>query len=152
MMYTFSEQILQILKQSGWTKERHVNIDSYKTYFQETQQPVSPLIYEFLTSFGNLTITFPLQTKKEVDYSFTVNPTEAGREIAIKTLRYYSESWIKKPLCCVGHFEHYDTLVMTPIGEAYAVYDKSVCKWGNTISEAIENIILANYEVIPFPS
>ncbi|MEQ8677151.1 MAG: SUKH-3 domain-containing protein [Aggregatilineales bacterium] len=59
-MYQFSPVTLKLLKESGWTVDRSINIDPYKQFFKETNQPYSDTVLDFLRSFGDLTVRFPL--------------------------------------------------------------------------------------------
>lgn len=140
-MYMLSEDVMTFLYGNGWTPERRINVDAYESYFIETQQPYSDVVLEFLSSFGGIEIKRPASEFPDISF----NPIEAGSDLGMDDLKDYSENWIHKPLCAVGHLRHHDIILMTPTGECYSAFDWWVVKFGNTVTESVENLCLKRF-------
>jgi hypothetical protein len=151
-MYQFSELTLQLLHTCNWSVHRNIDIERYKDFFISSHQPTSSVIFEFLASFGGLTIKFPNKKNPSVLNSLTLDPIAAGEDLGNNILRYYREYWIQRPSCAVGHFQHHDTLFMSITGELYIVFEQKVIKYANIVPKALENILEgSNYELVEKP-
>jgi hypothetical protein len=150
-MYKFSDTTKAILYANGWSEDRQVDIEEYKAYYIKTKQPVSEQIFQFLSSFGGLTVTtvlkeYPNQTVK----IFSINPQIKRRAEDAKD---YGEQWLMKPICHVGEAYSRDTFAMTPQGECYLMFEDFVYLIGNSITEGIETVCIGEAGImIPPPS
>lgn len=151
-MYQFSESTLQLLHKSNWSVDRNTDVGRYKEFFLLSHQPTSNVIFEFLASFGGLTIKFPNKQNPSVLNLLTLDPIVAGEDLGNNILRYYRDYWIRRPACAVGHFQHHDTLFMTITGELYLVFEQRIIKYDAIVPKALENILEGStYELIPKP-
>jgi hypothetical protein len=150
-MYKFSDKTKEILYANGWSENRKVDIEEYKAYYTETKQPVSEDIFQFLRSFGGLTVTIP-STKfpKQRIMLFSINPHKHRRWQDAKD---YGEQWIKKTLCHVGIIQNTNTFAVTPQGECYSMFDDFVTLFGASITEGIETLCMGEDGImIPPPT
>lgn len=138
-MFKFSPYTIEILYQNGWTESRQINTAPYTIYFEETQQPKSEAIINFLGSFGGLELKYPNKKALNIMSSCDFDPIEGHKIISTESLNDYARHWILKPFCVIGLLVH-DVMIMTQLGEVYSLFDHYVYKLGNTGEEMIENI------------
>lgn len=143
-MYQFSATTYIVLENNGWTKERKVDTTKYATFFEKHKQPVSEIVLEFLSSFGDLEIRMPLKKKPIYDYWFKFDVYQSADNILTERLHFYEKDWFRDRLCTIGVKVSSEILLMTPNGALFSVFDSWVFKFGDSWQEAIENICTQN--------
>ena len=140
----FNETTLLILQASGWDNHRVVNISKYLDYYETTNQIASPIVKTFLKSFGGLTIK--VDTKHPtIQRKIILNPIRGGESMGEDGLSFY-QKWIDRTACIIGLSDN-QTLLMTPNGAIYAVFDEYVFLKGETIQESLQTICSGRFGV-----
>ena len=150
-MYTFPDDVLQILHQNGWSEDRKIDTEPYREYYEKTNQPTSEIIFDFLSSFGGLKVRISSRRNPDKLVTlFEIDPfRKAGR---LGVLEDYSKNRIKKPLCDVGTVDSTEIFAMTPQGESYLMFDEWVYKIGDSVTKSITNICKHRRDIlIPEP-
>lgn len=150
-MYTFPDDVLQILHKNGWSEDRKIDVEPYKEYYKKTKQPISDIIFDFLSSFGGLKVIVPSRHHPNGFATlFEVNPFKTS---GLEVVEGYSKNWIRKPLCEVGIVDSTEIFAMTPQGEFFLMFDDWVYKMGESASETITNICRHRRDIlIPEPT
>jgi hypothetical protein len=129
-MYKFSDKTKEILYANGWSEERKVDIEKYKAFYAEHNQPTSDVIFEFLESFADLRIDAPESSVPNFhELLFDIYPSRVPENA------YW---YITEPICSVGTANDTDCFAISLTGVVYTIFDRHVHKVADSVIEAVE--------------
>ncbi|MDM8549382.1 SUKH-3 domain-containing protein [Desulfobacterales bacterium HSG2] len=142
MMLRFSEKTLQLLRNAGWSEDRHFSpADEYTKALEHEDFYVSDAVREFLYKFGGLSVRHPhAKIKEKTDYFHfdvirAINSGDPG---------WVSEEYsprIGKELCVIGEaFRRSMVLCMSPDKSVYAGADENLFFIAESGELAIESL------------
>ena len=134
------EYIQDIFKRYGWTGKSVKDVSYYTSGLEQEGYPVSEAARDFLSKFGGFVdIVHP-----------TINPNIFGKLHfdAVKAAKGISRGWFEdyerrvgESLTVIGESHNgHSTLVMSPSGKVYAVFDGLMRLKGSNYAEALDAI------------
>lgn len=140
MFESLTEHTRQCLQAAGWCKERRVETTAYEAALRGLNYFVGQAAIEFLSSFGDLRIRYPIVKvpSREDSCHFHVQRAVAGAEpLGIEEY----EAVIGSRLTVIGEaFCDHFTLTMAENGAIYASFDDYLFKLGDTGIDGLNTI------------
>ena len=137
-MYSFSEEILSLLRSAGWYPSRNIDISEFKNILASEGYPIHSTVLSFLSCFGNLQVRYPHKHKSEIDDDFHFKVSLAVTHIYPERVKDYSDR-VSSALCVIGECNRgYMILMMDSEGKVYAGYDDFLVCVGDSGFDAIE--------------
>ena len=142
------QEVISILKKSGWTEERHVDPMQFRydsvTKIHRTAKDYGQSFYmfdkarEFLSNYGGLTIEWDIPNDS-YDYDLTISGGESA--VRPRYLKWYC-MYYKRRLYPVGMYSAMPAnLLIDEDGYFYFIWDEFVCKTGNDFIELLYNLM-----------
>lgn len=145
-MSVFSKTTVELLTSAGWEVGRTVDISAIEAKLTKGGFDIFPAVRDFLTKFGNLWITFPMELPHRTrTYYLVIDPVKIVKRFGgsdHRWMRAYKEA-IGLPMCVIGWYgpDMYYTLMMDSLGKVYCGWDDALLFAGQTGEEAIENLL-----------
>ena len=142
------QEVISILKKSGWTENRHVDPMQFRydsvTKIHRTAKDYGQSFYmfdkarEFLSNYGGLTIEWDIPNDS-YDYDLTISGGESA--VRPRYLKWYC-MYYKRRLYPVAIYPAMPAnLLIDEDGYFYFVWDEFVCKTGNDFIELLYNLM-----------
>ena len=142
------QEVISILKKSGWTENRHVDPMQFRydsvTKTHRTAKDYGQSFYmfdkarEFLSSYGGLTIEWDIPNDS-YDYDLTISGGESA--VRPRYLKWYC-MYYKRRLYPVAIYPAMPAnLLIDEDGYFYFIWDEFVCKTGNDFIELLYNLM-----------
>ncbi len=142
------QEVISILKESGWTENRHVDPMQFRydsvTKIHRTAKDYGQSFYmfdkarEFLSSYGGLTIEWDIPNDS-YDYDLTISGGESA--VRPRYLKWYC-MYYKRRLYPVAIYPAMPAnLLIDEDGYFYFIWDEFVCKTGNDFIELLYNLM-----------
>ena len=142
------QEVISILKKSGWTENRHVDPMQFRydsvTKIHRTAKDYGQSFYmfdkarEFLSSYGGLTIEWDIPNDS-YDYDLTISGGESA--VRPRYLKWYC-MYYKRRLYPVAIYSAMPAnLLIDEDGYFYFIWDEFVCKTGNDFIELLYNLM-----------
>ena len=142
------QEVISILKKSGWTEDRHVDPMQFRydsvTKIHRTAKDYGQSFYmfdkarEFLSSYGGLTIEWDIPNDS-YDYDLTISGGESA--VRPRYLKWYC-MYYKRRLYPVAIYPAMPAnLLIDEDGYFYFIWDEFVCKTGNDFIELLYNLM-----------
>ena len=142
------QEVISILKKSGWTEDRHVDPMQFRydsvTKTHRTAKDYGQSFYmfdkarEFLSSYGGLTIEWDIPNDS-YDYDLTISGGESA--VRPRYLKWYC-MYYKRRLYPVAIYPAMPAnLLIDEDGYFYFIWDEFVCKTGNDFIELLYNLM-----------
>lgn len=142
------QEVISILKKSGWTENRHVDPMQFRydsvTKIHRTAKDYGQSFYmfdkarEFLSSYGGLTIEWDIPNDS-YDYDLTISGGESA--VRPRYLKWYC-MYYKRRLYPVAIYPAMPAnLLIDEDGYFYFIWDEFVCKTGNDFIELLYNLM-----------
>lgn len=129
--------IISILKESGWTTERNINIDSILSYFKNKGYLTTSAQQDFLRNFSNLEIVINGIGKYNIK---TVQLFPCEYDVPKSFLKKY-ENYTKKRLIPIGGIECENLFLMMDSDlQIYGVFENYITFLGNNIFKVFEDL------------
>ncbi len=139
---SFSIEVLEILKRSGWNEFRRVNHDEIINKLVSEGYMISNIVVDFLAQFESLNITFfNKKRNKEDDFNFSLEKA-FHLEVPERLNEDYRLRIGNINLCPIGTaYRDQFVLMMDSNGKVYGGYDDFLIKLGDCYQEAINSIV-----------
>ena len=142
------QEVISILKKSGWTEDRHVDPMQFRydsvTKIHRTAKDYGQSFYmfdkarEFLSNYGGLTIEWDIPNDS-YDYDLTISGGESA--VRPRYLKWYC-MYYKRRLYPVAIYPAMPAnLLIDEDGYFYFIWDEFVCKTGNDFIELLYNLM-----------
>ena len=142
------QEVISILKKSGWTENRNVDPMQFRydsvTKIHRTAKDYGQSFYmfdkarEFLSSYGGLTIEWDIPNDS-YDYDLTISGGESA--VRPRYLKWYC-MYYKRRLYPVAIYPAMPAnLLIDEDGYFYFIWDEFVCKTGNDFIELLYNLM-----------
>ena len=142
------QEVISILKKSGWTEDRHVDPMQFRydsvTKTHRTAKDYGQSFYmfdkarEFLSNYGGLTIEWDIPNDS-YDYDLTISGGESA--VRPRYLKWYC-MYYKRRLYPVAIYPAMPAnLLIDEDGYFYFIWDEFVCKTGNDFIELLYNLM-----------
>ncbi len=142
------QEVISILKKSGWTENRHVDPMQFRydsvTKTHRTAKDYGQSFYmfdkarEFLSNYGGLTIEWDIPNDS-YDYDLTISGGESA--VRPRYLKWYC-MYYKRRLYPVAIYPAMPAnLLIDEDGYFYFIWDEFVCKTGNDFIELLYNLM-----------
>ena len=142
------QEVISILKKSGWTENRHVDPMQFRydsvTKIHRTAKDYGQSFYmfdkarEFLSNYGGLTIEWDIPNDS-YDYDLTISGGESA--VRPRYLKWYC-MYYKRRLYPVAIYPAMPAnLLIDEDGYFYFIWDEFVCKTGNDFIELLYNLM-----------
>ena len=142
------QEVISILKKSGWTENRHVDPMQFRydsvTKIHRTAKDYGQSFYmfdktrEFLSSYGGLTIEWDIPNDS-YDYDLTISGGKSA--VRPRYLKWYC-MYYKRRLYPVAIYPAMPAnLLIDEDGYFYFIWDEFVCKTGNDFIELLYNLM-----------
>jgi hypothetical protein len=144
--FAFSSTALRALTCAGWFPGRSADTRAYERALEEDGYEVFPVVLEFLSEFGGLSIVHERLSGKQDTPCFDAKI--AAESVFPEQVAAYS-SQVDASLCVVGEYcWRLYTIMMDQDGRSYGGVDQNLDYLGGTGVQAIENII-SGENIIP---
>lgn len=145
------KEVENILINAGWSKYRRIDKKFIVNQLKLEGYPILDNVVEAMQNLGGLVIKFCNKRNglKDDDINFDFEHA-TNLEVPEKIFKNYMPR-VKKQLILIGSaYRDHFVLLMADDNSIYGGYDDYLCKIGNTLMDAIENIILdKNFDEIP---
>ena len=140
------QEVISILKKSGWTEDRHVDPTNFRCYtsgdWEVKDYGQSFYMFdkarEFLSNYGGLTIEWDIPNDS-YDYDLTISGGESA--VRPRYLKWYC-MYYKRRLYPVAIYPAMPAnLLIDEDGYFYFIWDEFVCKTGNDFIELLYNLM-----------
>ena len=141
------QEVISILKKSGWTEDRHVDPMQFRYDIIDdgwTVKDYGQSFYmfdkarEFLSNYGGLTIEWDIPNDS-YDYDLTISGGESA--VRPRYLKWYC-MYYKRRLYPVAIYPAMPAnLLIDEDGYFYFIWDEFVCKTGNDFIELLYNLM-----------
>jgi hypothetical protein len=119
----FSPSTLALLIQSGWSESRRVNTSEFEEALAEAGYKVHPILQDFLSRFGGLSVLHPHAYVNGVQDEFNFVVQNAIDSVDWENVKGASDQ-INSSLCPIGECSSGAmTLLMSTDGKVFAFYD-----------------------------
>lgn len=144
MDYQFNEKLVFALEGAGWISRRKVKVSPYVLDWKNEGYRIFPEALRFAENFGGTVLKHPGYNGEGSDES-CFDPSAASRRL--------DRSWVvddyqilaKEELIPVGQgYSGHLTYLLGDGGGFYGGFDDYFCRIGNTVENALANIIFAN--------
>ena len=139
-MFEFDEDILDLLKKSGWSENREVSIDKILDYYGKVKYVCNEMQLNFLKSFSNLGIIFDnpraiyYPRLKSMPVKFILDPLYAAESNFRMRIRDY-ELHFKKSIIPIAEVPIENmTVLLAEDGIFYGGFDESVIEFGKGLN------------------
>ena len=142
------QEVISILKKSGWTENRHVDPMQFRydsvTKIHRTAKDYGQSFYmfdkarEFLSSYGGLTIEWDIPNDS-YDYDLTISGGESA--VRPRYLKWYCMYYNRRLYPVAIYPAMPANLLIDEDGYFYFVWDEFVCKTGNDFIELLYNLM-----------
>ena len=149
------QEVISILKKSGWTENRHVDPMQFRydsvTKIHRTAKDYGQSFYmfdkarEFLSSYGGLTIEWDIPNDS-YDYDLTISGGESA--VRPRYLKWYCMYYNRRLYPVAIYPAMPANLLIDEDGYFYFVWDEFVCKTGNDFIELLYNLMNDNINAI----
>lgn len=149
--YTATPQTMEILTEGGWFLERFFDAQAHIEALEAHGFLMTSCIRQTIHCFGGLKLDYPLFSQSSQGSeirisSIWIEPTEP--------LLYYSdgiedfEAYLGERLCYIGTFNNkHIKILANGAGEIYAGVDQGFTRMGDTLLEAIDQLVLNKVKV-----
>ena len=138
-MFEFDDDILDLLKKSGWSANREVPIDKILDYYGKVKYVCNEMQLKFLKSFSNLVITFdnPMAVNfpklKSMPVRFILDPFYAAHNFRIQVRDY--EIHFEKNMIPIAEVPNENMVVfLAEDGVFYGGFDESIIEFGKGLN------------------
>ncbi len=142
------QEVISILKKSGWTEDRHVDPMQFRydsvTKIHRTAKDYGQSFYmfdkarEFLSNYGGLTIEWDIPNDS-YDYDLTISGGESA--VRPRYLKWYCMYYNRRLYPVAIYPAMPANLLIDEDGYFYFVWDEFVCKTGNDFIELLYNLM-----------
>ena len=142
------QEVISILKKSGWTENRHVDPMQFRydsvTKIHRTAKDYGQSFYmfdkarEFLSNYGGLTIEWDIPNDS-YDYDLTISGGESA--VRPRYLKWYCMYYNRRLYPVAIYPAMPANLLIDEDGYFYFVWDEFVCKTGNDFIELLYNLM-----------
>ena len=142
------QEVISILKESGWTEDRHVDPMQFRydsvTKTHRTAKDYGQSFYmfdkarEFLSNYGGLTIEWDIPNDS-YDYDLTISGGESA--VRPRYLKWYCMYYNRRLYPVAIYPAMPANLLIDEDGYFYFVWDEFVCKTGNDFIELLYNLM-----------
>jgi len=146
-MYPFSPDVADYLKAAGWRPGRKVTTRHWESLLRHANNPVYPVVVEFLQEFGGLTIYHPNPGHPETDdRDICISPSIAAEHNAIEEDGLIDmNARAGCALCAIGTArEHHILLLMAADGRVFGAMSDLLWLFGMSGCDAIETLCTSN--------
>lgn len=144
------KDIKPILEKAGWYQGRHLNADDIIRVYKMYDYPLFPNILELMISIGNIRIDFLNKRSGKNDFFDFDFEKACKMEVPERLIEEYNIR-VKSELTVIGTaYRDYYIILMNRENTVFIAFDSLLFKCGNSIEEAICNII-DNVEFIEIP-
>jgi len=150
MKFCFDEKSLSLLRRAGWHSQRNVKTDLYLLNWCKDGYTVFPHALEFARSFGGIHLAHRGYGSDAPDESH-FDPSVATRRFDRAWAVDKYEGLAKEILIPVGQgYSGHLTFLIGTQGGFYGGYDDYFCRIGETVEEALANILFGRaFEKLP---
>ncbi|TFF33918.1 SUKH-3 domain-containing protein [Mucilaginibacter psychrotolerans] len=136
-MFRFSDKTYKVLVDAGWHPQRNYDIGSFKECILNNGYRMSPIIEQFLMSYGGLKIEYNRKNGTKNSFHFDARTAIERVDDLWAQTTYYER--LKVGLCVVGQADtDHLTLMMDETGKFYGGFDDFLCFIAESGEEAIE--------------
>ena len=142
------QEVISILKKSGWTEDIHVDPMQFRydsvTKIHRTAKDYGQSFYmfdkarEFLSNYGGLTIEWDIPNDS-YDYDLTISGGESA--VRPRYLKWYCMYYNRRLYPVAIYPAMPANLLIDEDGYFYFVWDEFVCKTGNDFIELLYNLM-----------
>ena len=142
------QEVISILKKSGWTEDRHVDPMQFRydsvTKIHRTAKDYGQSFYmfdkarEFLSNYGGLTIEWDIPNDS-YDYDLTISGGESA--VRPRYLKWYCMYYKRRLYPVAIYLAMPANLLIDEDGYFYFIWDEFVCKTGNDFIELLYNLM-----------
>jgi len=141
-----SETLAEALRLAGWYPGRQIDITSLTQSIGRLGAIASEAVVSFLREFGDLTIIYTRPAAATISESFDKIRLDPAFGPDWNNLDY--GAIVGKPVCPIGDiYRGHMTLLMSPDGSIYGVYDDTVVAFGSNPEMAL-NTMVTNQETV----
>ncbi len=141
-IYSFSPAVLKYLKAAGWRPGRKVTTKHWESFLRNANNPVYPVVVEFLQEFGGLEVDFPDPGNPGDINFFHISPTDAAEHYFIdEDCLSNVNAWAGCALCAIGAASPYHMLLlMSADGRVFLRHGDFLWLIGMSGYDAIEKL------------
>ncbi|MDZ4822270.1 MAG: SUKH-3 domain-containing protein [Flavobacteriales bacterium] len=144
------DKVKNILIKSGWNEDHHISTDIIQSVYKKYGFPIFSNVVQILEKLGFIKIIFFNKKSNKEDY-FDFNFEEACKIEAPERLEEEYNIRTQSQLTVIGTaYRNYYIIMVDGKNQVYMAYDSLLFKCGNSIEEAIINIVNDN-EFIEIP-
>lgn len=136
-----NEMVEKILKKSGWSEERRVDIKDILLKYDEENYQYNNLQKEFLQNFSGLKIYYMHFYYKHTLCMLKIDPIHAVRSVFRSVPEKYEKACQKKMIIVGEALDEPIDIYMSEDGQFYGGYDEYFTKLGDNFEEALYNIL-----------